>query len=94
MPKGEMLKPVADVAPTENWITEYDRAHLTVYLRLLDAADEGAHWTDVAPIVLGVNPIKEPARAKRAYETHLLRARWMASRGYRDILRRPSRNED
>ena len=78
---------VADQAPRENRLTDYDRAHLAIYLRLLDAAEEGAPWEDVARIVLGVDPAAQPERAKKVHDSHLARARWMAEHGYRDLLR-------
>ncbi|WP_026607576.1 DNA -binding domain-containing protein [Methylocapsa acidiphila] len=80
---------VADFAPSEAQVTDYDRMHLTTYLRLLDAASEGAPWEEVARIVLGLDPAREPARARRAHETHLARARWLTEHGYRELLRSP-----
>ncbi len=82
---------ITDTAPIENQLTDYDRAHLTTYLRLLDAAKEGAPWTEVARIVLGIDPAGEPDRAKRVYDSHLARARWMTDHGYRDLLRGAAR---
>ena len=77
---------IADVAPTDNHVVDYDRAHSIIYLRLLDAAKEGAAWEEVSKIVLGIDPAREPERAKRAYDTHLQRAKWMTTSGYRDFL--------
>ena len=78
---------LADTAPTENWLTAYDRAHLATYLRLLDAAAEGASWFEVVRVLLGIDPSKEPDRAKVRYDSHLARAQWMTAHGYRDMLR-------
>jgi hypothetical protein len=80
--------PVADLAPSEAHLTDYDHTHLAIYLRLLDAAKEGAAWEEAARIVLGIDPIRQPKRAKRAHDTHLARARWLSEHGYRDFLRR------
>jgi hypothetical protein len=80
---------VADFAPSEAHLTDYDRSHLPIYLRLLDAASEGAPWEEVARIVLGLDPAREPDRARRAHETHLARARWLTEHGYRELLRSP-----
>jgi hypothetical protein len=77
---------VADVAPTDDHVVDYDRAHSVVYLRLLDAAKEGAAWEEVSKVVLGIDPDREPERAKRAYDTHLQRAKWMTTNGYKDLL--------
>ncbi len=77
---------IADVAPTDDHVVDYDRAHSIIYLRLLDAAKEGAAWEEVSKIVLRIDPAREPERAKRAYDTHLQRAKWMATSGYKDFL--------
>jgi hypothetical protein len=71
------LPTVADEAPDEPVVTAYDRAHFVIYLRLLDAEIEGSDWDEVARIVLNIDPAREPARARRAWETHLARARWL-----------------
>ena len=56
-------------------------------MRLLDADAEGADWHEVSKIVLHIDPVREPARAKRAFDTHLARAKWMTEHGYRHLLR-------
>jgi len=81
------MSSVADVAPNDDQVVDYDRTHSVIYLRLLDAAKEGAAWEEVSKIVLGIDPAREPERAKRAYDTHLKRAKWMTSRGYKDFLK-------
>lgn len=78
---------VADLAPTEGRLTPYDEEHLITYLRLLDADAEGADWQEVAKIVLHIDPAKEFKRARRAWESHLARAKWMTTNGYLDLLR-------
>jgi len=78
---------VADTAPTESTLTDYDRQHFVTYLRLLDADDEGADWREVARIVLHIDPDREPARARTAFDSHLARAKWMTEHGYRHVLR-------
>jgi hypothetical protein len=42
---------------------------------LLDADAEGADWAEVAQIVLHIDPAAEPERARRAWESHLARAK-------------------
>ncbi|MFG3598414.1 DNA -binding domain-containing protein [Bradyrhizobium sp. RDI18] len=78
---------VADVAPNESVLTTYDEQHLVTYWRLLDAEAAGADWKEVARIVLHIDPDREPVRARKAFDSHLARARWMADHGYRDLLR-------
>jgi hypothetical protein len=79
--------PIADTAPTEPELTSYDDLHKVTYLRLLDAAAEQADWREVARIVLKIDPDKEHDRARRAWETHLARARWMTEQGYKFLLK-------
>ena len=80
------LDPSASDTPTD-----YDHEHLVTYLRLLDAEAEGADWTEVARIVLHIDPEQEPERARRAWESHLARAKWMMEHGYRDLLESKAR---
>ncbi len=79
---------IADCAPLGAHLTDYDRAHTATYLRLLDAAKEGAPWEEASQIVLGIDPLREPARAKPAYDSHIARARWLTKRGYKEFLER------
>ncbi|WGS19146.1 MULTISPECIES: DUF2285 domain-containing protein [unclassified Bradyrhizobium] len=79
---------IADVAPNAPELTPYDEQHVVTYMRLLDAQADNADWREVARIVLGVDPVLEPDRARRAFDTHLARAKWMARHGYRHLLRR------
>ena len=83
---------VADAAPTEPVLTSHDEQHHVVYLRLLDAEAEHADWREVAKIVLKIDPDKEPERAHRAWETHLTRARWMTTHGYKFLLKGGTQN--
>jgi hypothetical protein len=78
---------VNDQAPEGDVLSRYDREHLVTYLRLLDADAEGADWTEVARVVLHIDPAQEPGRARLAWESHLARAKWMTEHGYRDLLR-------
>ncbi|WP_315783253.1 MULTISPECIES: DNA -binding domain-containing protein [unclassified Bradyrhizobium] len=80
---------VADVAPSDPVLTSYDEEHLVTYLRLLDAQKAGADWEEVAQIVLHIDPVREPERARRAFDTHLARAKWLSEEGYKGFLRSP-----
>ncbi len=87
MRKPPLDPPVDDQAPEADVLTGYDQEHLVTYLRLLDADTEGADWTEVARIVLHIDPSQEPERARRAWESHLKRAKWMTEHGYRHLLK-------
>ena len=77
---------IADEVPWSDHVTAYDREHFTVYLRLLDAAADGASIEEMSRIVLGIDPAKESARAKQALDSHLRRAHWMTEHGYRHLM--------
>jgi len=81
---------VADFAPTDPALTPYDVDHVVTYLRLLDAEADSADWSEAARLILHIDPIVEPDRARRAFDSHLARAKWMTSHGYRHLLRRGS----
>jgi T6SS, Transcription factor, DNA binding domain len=78
---------VAELAPSVDELTPYDREHAVAYMRLLDADADKADWREIARIVLGLDPTVEPDRARRTFESHLTRAKWLAGHGYRDLLR-------
>ena len=42
-----MIEPFDETAPTSDELTEYDREHVKLYVRQLDAADDGADWREV-----------------------------------------------
>jgi hypothetical protein len=87
MQKPPLDPEVADTAPSDSVLTAYDEEHLITYLRLLDADAEGADWREVALIVLPLDPERESDRARRAFDSHLSRAKWMTEHGYRHLLR-------
>ena len=55
--------PVADAAPTEPTLTDYDRRYLVVYMMLLDAVKDGADRDEIAREILQIDPVAEPDRA-------------------------------
>lgn len=83
-----MIEPFDDAAPTGDDLTDYDRSHVKLYMRLFDADADGADWREVVKILFGIDPVKEPQRAKRVHDSHLARARWMTRTGYRHLLRK------
>lgn len=76
-----------DQAPQTSSLTEYDRRLLPFYIRLLDAAEDGAEWTEVVRVLFGLDPNQDRERAQRVHDSHLARARWMTEHGYRNLLR-------
>lgn len=78
---------IADDVPMSDHVTDYDREHFTIYIRLLDAERDGVCNEDMARGILGIDPVAEPTRAKRALTSHLNRAHWMTTQGYKDLLK-------
>jgi hypothetical protein len=87
MQKPPLDPDVADTAPSDSVLTVYDEEHVITYRRLLDADAQGADWREVARIVLRLDPGQDSDRARRAFEGHLSRAKWMTEQGYRQLLR-------
>ena len=86
--KEPQLNPqVTDLAPNGPVLTAYDEEHMITYMRVLDADQQGADWREVSRIVLRIDPDTEADHARRAFESHLSRARWMTEQGYRHLLR-------
>ena len=88
MLKSQLDPAVDDHAPAVNVLTDYDQEHLITYLRLLDADAEGCGWTEAVYTLLQIDPSREPKRARRAFESHLARAKWMTEQGYLLLLSR------
>ena len=81
MTKPQLDPDVADFAPSKPALTAYDEEHVVTYIRLLQAENEGADWREAAELVLHIDPDREPDRARNAYQSHLLRAKWMTEQG-------------
>ena len=75
-----------DRPPESDRLTAYDESHLALYIRLLDAAAEGADWREAVQILFALDPDCEPDRARIVHDSHLARARWMTTTGYRELL--------
>jgi hypothetical protein len=75
-----------DQAPMTSDLTDYDRANLVLYLRILDAESDGASWQEAVKVLLGMDPEVQPERAWTSYQSHLQRAKWLSREGYRQLL--------
>ncbi len=75
-----------DRPPDSAKLTSYDERHIATYLRLLDAEEEGADWREAVQIIFGLDPAREPERARLVHDSHLARARWMSEAGYKHLL--------
>lgn len=77
---------LTDTPPDSDQLTEYDRAQLKLYARLLDAEADGAALSEIAHHLFGIDANEEPERARRVHDSHLVRAHWVADQGYRELL--------
>jgi len=75
-----------DRPPLTDRVNAYDEQHLAIYVQLLMAEEEGADWREVVEVIFGLDPSRDPERAKIVHESHLARARWMTEAGYRHLL--------
>src|SRR3546814_6587890 len=71
----------ADEPPQSDRLSAYDERHLVTYLRLLDAEKDEASWQEVVSIIFAIDPASDPERARRVYDAHLARAKWMTQHG-------------
>ena len=76
-----------DRPPDSAKLTPYDERHLTTYLRLLDASEDGADWREAVRVIFGLDPARYPERARLVHDSHLARARWMVEAGHEHLLR-------
>jgi hypothetical protein len=77
---------IADIVVWSDQITPYDEQYFLTYARLLDADREGADWRDVARIILLLDPEENPEGARQCWQTHLERAKWVVTTGYKQLL--------
>ena len=75
-----------DAPPESAALTDYDRTHVTLYMRLLDAHADSADWREVVSVLFSLDPSSDPDRARRIHDSHLARAQWMTEHGYRQLL--------
>ncbi|MDX8449656.1 MULTISPECIES: DNA -binding domain-containing protein [Mesorhizobium] len=75
-----------DEVPWSDSLTAYDKEHFTTYMRFLDAAADSASYEEMAQLILGIDPEREPERARNAARSHLDRANWMVTTGYRELF--------
>ncbi|TIX59946.1 MAG: DUF2285 domain-containing protein [Mesorhizobium sp.] len=78
--------PFADEVPWSDRLTAYDNDHFTTYMRLLDASADNATEEERAHVILGIDPAREPERVRNALRSHLDRANWVVTSGYKDLF--------
>lgn len=88
---GQATQTFLDEPPSGETLTSYDREHMKLYMRLLDAERDGADWREAARILFGLDPEHDLERCRLIHDTHLARARWMTEHGYRELVRESQR---
>ncbi len=88
---GQATQTFDDQPPSGETLTSYDRVHMKLYMRLLDAARDGADWREAVHVLFGLDPERDPERCRRIHDAHLARARWMTEHGYRELVRESQR---
>ena len=74
-------------APVSETITAYDRQCFKLYLMTINADNAATMWEDAYVQVFGVEIGSDLQKARTQYYSHLRRARWMTSSGYRLLLK-------
>lgn len=75
-------------------VTEYDRQNLAIYAEMLDADNAGITWADGVRLILGLEVSNDGETARRCWESHLDRARWIVGEGLSPALQAFSRNPE
>nr|WP_284699565.1 hypothetical protein [Sphingomonas lycopersici] len=73
--------PLQPIAPSGEAVLDYDRRNLLTYAELLDAADAGIGWEEGSLDILGIDSVADADRARRCWDSHLERARWIVGDG-------------
>ncbi|TIM13839.1 MAG: hypothetical protein E5Y67_15265 [Mesorhizobium sp.] len=81
------MKPgVFEEVPWSDSITAYDREHFTIYCQFLDFCADNASIEEMAERILGIDPVLEPVRARNAVRSHIDRANWIVTTGYKELF--------
>ncbi|MES0068806.1 DUF2285 domain-containing protein [Mesorhizobium sp. M0074] len=81
-----MKRGIFEEVPWSDSITVYDKEHFTIYLQILDACADNASEEEMAKLILGIDPVLEPVRARKALRSHIDRANWMVTTGYKELF--------
>ncbi len=79
---------VAERAEWSEAITYYDRQHIVTYARLLSAERDGVDWREAVREILLQDPDQHPKEARICWESHIERARWISTEGFRLAVER------
>ena len=88
---GHETQRFLDEPPDSITLTSYDREHIKLYMRLLDAERDGADWREAVHVLFGLDPESDPELFRSIHDAHLARAHWMTEQGYRELVREGQR---
>ena len=80
------LPPLLDAPPESDRLTDYDHTHFATYLFLLDWSAGGGDRCDAIKCLVGSDAALDRDRARKIYDAHLARAKWMTCTVYRLLL--------
>jgi len=90
--EGQSITPrypvVAERAEWSEVITLYDRQHFLTYARLLSAERDKLDWREGVRQILRQDPDRDPRGARICWESHLERARWIETVGFKQAIDR------
>lgn len=78
---------IAARPPQEECVTDYDQRHFLTYARLIDADAGGFDWRTGAATILGLDLVRDELAARACWDSHMTRARWIATSGYALLLK-------
>ena len=90
---GQAIQTFLEEPPFSETLTDYDRKHMKLYMRLVDAHRDGADWREAVHVLFGLDPDHDPKRYRSIHDAHLARGRWMMERGYRQFVRESQREK-
>ncbi|WP_245430202.1 MULTISPECIES: hypothetical protein [Mesorhizobium] len=56
------------------------------FTRILDACADNASVEQIADLILAIDPILEPVRARKVVRSHIDRANWMVTSGSKHLF--------
>jgi len=74
-------------SPVSKTVTAYDRQCFKLYLMIINAGNAGTKWEEAYAQVFGNEVGSDHQKARTQYYSHLKRARWMTTNGYRLLLK-------
>ncbi len=72
--------------PWSENLTEYDRAHFSLYMQLLSAAAENVSEAEMAYSIFDIDPSADADYALSTVRSHIERVKWLVQTGYTELF--------